>query len=293
MGCIIDWTLYEYNTDPENPTYVTSGSDTIDLEMGEVLEDYCFGSYTFTMDGVYELVVEISAPGIDCYLDNNGPLDIGIGVDCCPPESTFILDPAEPNGENNWYTTSVTATVDAVDCCDPPDLGSGVLEIRYILDGVEGTIAGDHGTIDIEDDGVHFVELWAVDIAGNEEEDHHTFEVAIDGTDPIVDLIYEAYEEESGWMVDFTASASDGAGSGIAMVEFYIGSSLEGTLTEAPFAWTIAWEEGYESEDFEVIAIDNAGNEGSDVVDGGIIEAVPYFNAQPAVPVSMAKQLGI
>jgi hypothetical protein len=293
FGCTIIWDLYEYNTDPENPTWVTGGTDTIDLEMGEVLEDYCFATYNFVTEGVYQLVVEIVAPGVDCYLDNNGPLDIGLGLDCCPPESTFLLDPEQPNGENNWYVTDVEVAVSAVDCCDPPHVGSGVLEIRYKIDGVEGVIAGDSGTLDIEDDGVHLVEIWAIDIAGNEEEDHHTFEVAIDATNPIVDLVYEAYEEESGWKVDFTASASDGAGSGIAGVEFFIGSSSQGTLYEAPFTWTVSWQDGYESEDFEAVATDNAGNEGSDSVDGGGIEAVPYFNAVPAVPVSLVQQLGI
>jgi hypothetical protein len=291
IGCTIVWTLNEYNTDPENPTYVTSGTDTIDLEAGELLEDYCFGSYNFVADGIYELVVEIVAPGVDCYLDNNGPEVLGIGVDCCPPETTFVLDPEEPNGDNNWYTTDVEVTVDAVDCCDPPYLGSGVKEIIYIVDGVEGTITGDHGTFTIDEEGVHFVELYAIDIAGNEEADHCTFEVAIDTEDPIVDLVYEAYEEDDGWHVDFTASASDGAGSGVAYVEFYIGSSLEGTLYEAPFAWSIAWQDGYESEDFTAKAYDNAGNDGSDTVDGGSIDAVPYFNAQPAVPVSLVQQL--
>jgi hypothetical protein len=293
IGCTIVWDLYEFNTDPENPTWLTGGTDTIDLEAGEVLEDYCFGSFNFVDDGMYMLTVEIVAPGVDCYLDNNGPVELGIGVDCCPPETTFVLDPEEPNGENNWYTTDVEVTVDAVDCCDPPFLGSGVLEIIYEVDGVQGTITGDHGTFTVDDEGVHFVEIWSIDVAGNEETDHVTFEVAIDTEDPIVDLIYEAYEEDDGWHVDFTASASDGAGSGVAYVEFYIGSSLEGTLYEAPFAWSIAWQDGYEDEDFKATAYDNAGNDGSDVVDGGIIEAVPYFNAQPAVPVSLVQQLGI
>lgn len=287
-GCIIDWTLYEWNTDPENPTYVTGGSEPIDLDIGEVLEDYCFGSYNFVDEGIYELVVEIIAPTVDCYTDNNGPLDIALGVDCCPPETTFVLDPEQPDGENNWFISEITVTVDAVDCCDPPHDGSGVKEIKYKVNGVEGTISGDHGTIMLEDDGVHLVELWAIDNAGNEEAEHHTFEVAIDTGDPSIDLIYEAYEEDDGWHVDFTALASDDT-SGIDKVEFYIGSSLEGTLTEAPFVWSIAWEEGYETETFKATAYDNAGNSASDTVDGSIIEAVSALQAQ-SVPVWLVQQ---
>ena len=284
-GCVIDWNLSVWD---DGPQYVTGGSETIDLDAGEVVEDYCFGSYDFVDDGVYVLYVEIIAPVIDCYTDNNED-DLVIGVDCCPPETTFVLDPEQPNGENNWYTTAVTAIVDAVDCCDPPETGSGVKEIKYKINGVEGTITGDHGTITVQDDGVHLVELWAIDNAGNEEVDHHTFEVAIDSGDPVVDLVYEAYEEDDGWHVDFTASVSDDT-SGIDKVEFYIGSSLEGTLTEAPFVWSIAWEDGYESETFKATAYDNAGNSASDTVDGSIIEAVSVSFSQPSVPVSVVQQ---
>jgi len=279
-GCIIDWTLYEWDAGPQ---YLDGGSDTIDLDVGEVVDDYCFGSYDFVDDGVYILEVEIIAPVIDCYLDNNED-DVVIGVDCCPPETTFVLDPEQPDGENNWFISEITVTVDAVDCCDPPYIGSGVKEIKYKVNGVEGSISGDHGTIMLEDDGVHLVELWAIDNAGNEEAQHHTFEVAIDTGDPSIDLIYEAYEEDDGWHVDFTALASDDT-SGIDKVEFYIGSSLEGTLTEAPFVWSIAWEDGYETTTFKATAYDNAGNSASDTVDGSIIEAVPYFHSQPTVPV--------
>ena len=286
-GCIIDWAIYEWDG---GPVYLDGGSETIDLGVGEVVEDYCFGSYDFDEDGVYILEVEIIAPVMDCYLDNNED-DLVIGVDCCPPETTFVLDPEQPNGENNWYTSSVTVTIDAVDCCDPPYIGSGVDEIRYKINGVAGSISGDHGTISVSDNGVHLIEIWAIDNAGNEEADHHTFEIAIDAGDPSVGLIYEAYEEDDGWHVDFTASVSDDT-SGIEKVEFYIGSSLEGTLTEAPFVWSIAWEDGYESEDFKATAYDNAGNSASDTVDGSIIEAIPHsFQAQATtLPVWLVQQ---
>jgi len=287
-GCIIDWTLYEYITDPENPTYLTGGSDTIDLDAGEVLEDYCFGSYDFVDPGIYELVVEIIAPTIDCYPDNN-EMDLGIGVDCEGPHSGHNLDPAFPDGENNWYISTVEVTLDAADTGDP---ASGIDEIKYIHNGVSGTFSGDTGTFDLVEDGIHHVEFWSIDNAGNEEEEHGEFEVAIDTGDPSVDLIYEAYEEDDGWHVDFTALASDST-SGMDKVEFYIDGSLELTDTESPYNWTIKWQDDYEDVTFKATAYDNAGNSASDTIDGDIIESTPVSHSQSSsqsVPVWVVRQ---
>jgi hypothetical protein len=281
IGCTITWDLYD-NNDPNNPVWIDGGSDTIDLLEGEILEDHCFGSYNFGTPGFYLLVVTIVDPGqVDCDpSDNTGQL--GIGVDCDGPRSCHDLDPAAPNGANNWYITPVTVTIDAFDDGPPPQ--SGIKEIKYIHNGVPGTIPGASGSFVLDTNGVHYVEYWAVDNAGNEEQDHGEFEVAIDTEPPVVDLIYEAYEEDDGWYVDFTAAASDGT-SGMDKVEFRIGSSLELTDDEPPYQWTVKWEDGYENEDFKAKAFDNAGNDNEDVVDGGGINAVPIAQQSQAVPV--------
>jgi len=50
-------------------------------------------------------------------------------TDVTPPVTTYTRDPATPDGNNNWFVSPVTYTLTAT------DLGSGVKEIRYRLDG--------------------------------------------------------------------------------------------------------------------------------------------------------------
>ena len=264
-GCIINWELYEYMTAWPDPTYVTGGSTTIDLGVGEEKE-VCFATYEFEDAGIYELYVEIVAP-VDCYDDNNED-SIFIGVDCCPPETEYTQTPATPNGQNNWYTSTVTVKIDALDppCPDPCEAGviSGVKEIHYKLNGVETTKADDTVTFTITTDGNNLVEFWAIDNVGNEEKPHHTFTVALDKTKPTVELVFEAYQDDSGnWKVDFTALASD-ATSGVNRVEFKKDTTLLTTITVGPYKYTYSWTEGDGTKTFYAYVYDNAGNSNSD-----------------------------
>jgi hypothetical protein len=259
---IVTWKLFEYQP---AKTEVASGTYTTDLDPGEQ-EDCLLGTYAF-VPGVYELEVEVNLdpPSIDCNLDNNGPETLIIGVDCCDPDCCFVLDPEDPNGENNWYVTDVTVTVDAWDTCE---VQSGISHIVYILDGVEDTIPGDHGEFVISGDGVHHGTVYAVDNAGHEGVSH-TFEVAIDATDPAIDLVYSKFTDDAGTeFVEFTALAGD-ATSGMNRVEFTIDGVLKETIPGAgPFVYVVAWA-GYD-ENTEVCAkaFDNAGNDAEDCEDG-------------------------
>ena len=253
------WTFYEYTPDKE---IVDSGSVAISLGIGDE-EEVCLFTYLFEEDGVYEVEVEVVSP-TDCNLDNNGPINLIIGIDCCAPESCFVIDPETPDGENNWYVSMVTVTVDAWENCDLP---SGVAEIVYIIDGVMDTIPGDHGTFVIDGDGVHFIEIYAVDNVGNEEEEHRSFEVAIDQTEPTIDLIHETYQDDAdNWMIDFTATAND-VTSGMNRVEFKIDGVLDLTLYAAPYDWTVVWEDGMDSKTFSATAYDDAGNSATEEID--------------------------
>jgi hypothetical protein len=257
----VHWSFYQYTPDKE---LVDSGSVDISIDAGTE-EEVCLFTYTFDEEGVYEVEVEVTIPK-DCDLDNNGPETIIVGADCCGPESCFTLDPEEPNGENNWYTTKVTVTAYAWEGADC-DVQSGIAKIVYIIDGVEDYIPGDHGTFVIDGDGVHFIEVYAVDNVGNEEDEHHTFEVAIDATDPSVELIFDYYDDAGTQMVDFTAIAAD-ATSGINRVEFYLDNALQFTDNSFPYEWTITWEDAYVDSTFKATAYDGAGNSDFDEVEG-------------------------
>jgi len=262
--------LYEWITDPLVGTLITSGSvDNIAIASGETA-DVAFGSYDFEDSGVYGIVVQAPLAG-DCDPGNNEEF-YGIGVDCCPPTSMHYPDPMYPNGDNNWYTRSVDVEITGTDpLCPDPCLGtaSGVAEIHYIVnEGSEVVVPGDSAEFKLTDDGVHLVEYWAVDNAGNEE-DPFTFEIAIDKTAPTVTLLYNAYQDEAtgAWKVDFTAAVGEQT-SGTNRVEFYIDSDLQSTVTESPFEWTIDWISDYKTVNFKAIGYDNAGNDGEDIVPG-------------------------
>ena len=261
--------LYEWITDPLVGTLITSGTvDNVAIASGETA-DVAFGSYDFADSGVYGLVVMAPLAG-DCDPGNNEEF-FGIGVDCCVPHSCHMPDPQYPNGDNNWYTRSVDITLEAFDpLCPDPCLGtaSGIKEIRYTInEGSEVVVPGDIAEFKLTDDGVHLVEYYAVDNAGNEEPPF-TFEIAIDKTAPTVAVIYNAYKDEGtgAWKVDFAASVGEQT-SGTNRVEFYIDSDLQGTET-GPFEWTIDWIADYETVTFKMIAYDNAGNDGEETVPG-------------------------
>jgi hypothetical protein len=264
--------LYEFITDPEVGTLIME--EFVDnVAIGPLTaEEVCFGTFDFADSGAYKMVVEADVM-IDCYPDNNDD-SIGIGVDCCAPHSGHMPDPQYPNGENNWYTRSVDVEITAIDLkCPDPCWGtaSGVKEIHYIINsGSEVIVPGDSAEFKLTADGVHLVEYWAVDNAGNVE-DPFTFEIAIDKTAPGVSLLYNVFQDDAGaWHVDFTAAASD-ATSGTSRVEFYIGSSLEKTDTEPPYEWSIDWIDDYKTVTFKAMAYDNAGNDADDSVPGSEI----------------------
>jgi hypothetical protein len=263
-GTNLEWVLYEYLTAPPDPTYVDNGSYLVDLDVGDVKTE-CIFTYDFTLPGVYMVNVTAFPPGVDCYLDNN-KVSVVIGVDCCPPESEFTLDPALPDGLNNWYVSPVEVCITAVDppCPDPCEMGviSGVAEIRYELNGVPGSIPGAAGCVTIDTDGSNLFEFWAVDNVGNEEV-HHTMTIPIDQADPSVDLQYETYEDAGNYFVDFEAVAADTT-SGMNRVEFKKDGVLLDTVDAPPYVLTYAWQAGDGSKTFYAYAYDNAGNDNSD-----------------------------
>jgi hypothetical protein len=253
----VNWELFQY----PGPDLLDSGT-VEEFIPCETAKEVCLFTYDFDEQGVYEVVVDVEAD-VDCDEDNNGPIQIYIGVDCCPPESSAVIDPEDPDGENNWYVSKVTVTVDAYDCC-PPLVMSGVDYIVYEINGVPGQISGDSGTFTVEDDGVNFVEFYAVDKAGNEEAEHHTFEVAIDRTAPTVDLQHSESQDDGGqWSVTLTAIAGD-ATSGLNRVVFKVGANVLDTLYTPPWEITEVWQSGWGGETFSATAYDNAGNSAQD-----------------------------
>jgi len=153
---------------------------------------------------------------------NSSSRNILSSDDTTPPITTHALNPPTPDGDNGWYVSDVTVTLNATD-----DM-SGVMKIQYRIDeGPIWTIPGDYGTFNIDFDKENIsVEYWAVDKACNEEK-HNLFTIDIDQTEPYINVHYKIIENEK--LVVFNATATDSK-SKINRVEFYVSDVIYETV---------------------------------------------------------------
>jgi hypothetical protein len=99
-------------------------------------------------------------------------------IDNIAPVTTAILNPATPDGENDWYVSPVTITLVAAD-------NIGVDKTYYRIDGgswLEYTVP-----FTISVDGEHTVDYYSVDTVGNEEI-YKSVSFKIDKTAPTVEI---------------------------------------------------------------------------------------------------------
>lgn len=166
---------------------------------------------------------------------------ITISNDTCPPETTFSLDPKDPDGENGWYVNDVNITLNATD-----DL-SGVKEIYYrVAEGEWNVSFGDSVkfiiTYDCSDDLL--IEFYAVDFAGNKEETK-SFSIDIDQQPPeieydvevvVLGLIFKIYKITISTL--YWDNCSD-----IDRIEFYLNGVLQYTQPgHGPdYEWTLKY----------------------------------------------------
>ena len=150
--------------------------------------------------------------GISNYLD-----------DTIPPVTTISFNPLEPDGENGWYVSDVTVTLNATDD------DTGVNTIYYRVDG--GIWYNYSEPFILVDDGKDIlIEFYSIDNAGNQEE-VKSVKINIDQTKPTITLEYEITggNQIQGWELTFTATATDDT-SGMDKVEFYVNNKLKETV---------------------------------------------------------------
>jgi hypothetical protein len=98
-------------------------------------------------------------------------------VDEVAPETSSI-DPVP-----TWYTGDATITLTATDC------GSGVRDLRYILDGNDEVITADNNvTLNVLSDGIHSLSFYATDNVNNIESSAYIITIQIDKTPPLITL---------------------------------------------------------------------------------------------------------
>lgn len=205
-------------------------------------ETAMFDDWTVSEKGTYMLKVNITLD-TDDFPDNNINTLV-IGVDIEPPETTHTLDPANPDGENDWYINCVEITLEA------NDDWTGVAETLYKTDS--GPWQTYTGPFDVCNDGGHTVSYYSVDAVGNEE-NPNSINFKIDKTKPTIEIT----KEKTGiFKIQFTAYVEDTT-SGIDKVEWYLDDELVQTDTTEPYEYL--WQ-GIGDHTVEVIAYDNAGH---------------------------------
>ena len=150
--------------------------------------------------------------------------------DTMPPVTTIYFDPPEPDGDNGWYVSNVTVTLNATD-----DM-SGVNRTLYrIGSGAWYIFTEQFGFYEAN----FIIEYYSVDNAGNEEE-VKSAELYIDQTRPSVYIGLN----ESGDDIFVNATAEDQHFlSGMNRVEFYYKDDLQATVYGPGPVYRWKWNE--------------------------------------------------
>ncbi|MFW7413412.1 PQQ-dependent sugar dehydrogenase [Demequina sp. SO4-18] len=202
----------------------------------------------------------------ELYVTSTGGVELdtltfqGDGVtDVTPPEATMSLNPAEPTGENGWYTGPVTLQLSAT---DNGQIADG--EVSYdggdTWSSVRNRRSGALRPVTINEEGVTEVHYRAIDNGGNISE-VGSITVSIDGTAPEVAITGVADGDivRSTSTIDLGITAED-AVSGIDSTTF----TLDGETVEPGEIDVATLELGEHS--LMATATDVAGNVSEDTV---------------------------
>jgi hypothetical protein len=213
--------------------------------------------YFFKKDmspGDYSLYIHLYDIG-GGLADKIGPFKFKIeGDDTKPPETKCTLAPSSPNGENGWYISSVTVTLESTD-------PSGIEWIKYRIDSNPWqTSPEEQVSFTISKDGLHFITYYAKDKAGNVEEPKISTFFYIDQTNPSASIsINYGAESTNSRSVSLSLSYAD-ATSGVKDCSYKnegeSWSSWESCSSTK--SWTLAAGEGTKRVYYQVR--DNAGN---------------------------------
>ena len=171
----------------------------------------------------------------------------GVKIDRTAPNTGITA----PSG---WNNTDVTLTL------TPNDGLSGVSVTNFVLDGGAQQTGA---SIVISTEGIHTIEYWSVDVAGNTEA-HHTASVKIDKTPPTISHSQLPLANGNGW------NNSD------VTVTFVCGDALSG-LASCTAPQTVTSEGQLQL--VTGSALDNAGNSANDPATVSIDKSAPTISA--------------
>jgi len=210
--------------------------------------------HTYANDGVYIVTLNVT--------DDFGAYDedtCQITVDTSSPNTTVELNGTL--GENEWYISNVTVSFEV------NETTSGLNATYYRIDGGNWTVYEEPFVISSE--GVHLLEFYSEDIAGNVE-DIKNATIKIDKSKPSVEIITP--QERRLYVfgrsifptfrktivigkITVVANATDNIG--VAIVKFFVDGEEMANVTTPPYQWK--WGGMFGTKNLTVAAYDEAG----------------------------------
>ena len=156
------------------------------------------------------------------FIGNTGGLKLtafAIPYEDDPPVTTILFNPETPDGDNGWYVTPVTVTLEAMD-----DMNE-VNTTYYSINSGPWVIYEEPFLL--TEDSLYDIVYFSVDDAGNIEFPKLAT-VKLDQTPPLINLKIKIIRGNpiQGWMVQLTVLAIDNM-SGMERVEFYLNDALQ------------------------------------------------------------------
>jgi hypothetical protein len=155
-------------------------------------------------------------------------------------DDRITIEPAEPNGDFEWYVTPVYVTFRAED-----DIRLAYIYHKVITEGMEEPDWSEVDireeetalydlTITIDFDGIHTAHFYAVDHEDNVGPVHSSERIKIDTTSPTITKIQK--EKIRLGQIKFIAVANDDM-SDIYRIQFYLDNEPVGEDTQEPYEW--------------------------------------------------------
>jgi hypothetical protein len=169
-----------WSSSPQNTTWSDAVTAAVSLDTSEVLGAFS-GQVTYRASGknmqgtAGNDIVRYAHVNVTAVVEDCAP------ADTTPPEVEIDLEPTDPNGDNDWYTSTVTIAVNATD--EESDVDS--VEYRVSVDGGDFTEWAPYTEpIPFDEDGKYEFEARATSAGGPSEVKSVSFK--IDATPPVV-----------------------------------------------------------------------------------------------------------
>jgi hypothetical protein len=219
--------------------------------------------YILSTEGLTAGLYTCDTETCECtFIGNTGGLKLtafAIPYEDDPPVTNIYFDPPDPDGENGWYVTPVTVTLEAKD-----DMNE--VNTTYYSINSEPWVIYESPFVLSEDEDDILIEYYSVDTSGNIELKKSAW-LDIDKTPPTIDLTYEVTGGNpiEGWRFIFTATATDVI-SGMERVEFFFNNELLETVYGLGPTYEWEWIIYAGNNVVRVVGYDIAGNSAFDEI---------------------------